>query len=561
MFEALETLFSAEDTDQTMALLILLFVSFAIGALIWAFLMHFPSQVKLKKELGRTKENNSVLDKENGEINERFTLQAAELKKSRTVLETALANSNRLNEKTTQLQAQLKTIQEQLELFQTQARNQKEANNVLLEQHQGYLEEITRLKTKIEQNRVHKNEFQLIVEEVEQEKAQLSNQAKNALIAEQTAIQNSTQLQQHIELLKIDLNSALEEKVTTKNEFQDLRMRVNLNDSDNTDLKTQIVALSRTKKTMEADIAALLEQLTPFLDAQTAKEKAEEEEEQMYLSLENMAKVHLAEADVFQKFEANVLIEDISLLEESLQKLHLIPDTTNEVQTEIDEETLEQINEALSLAEKALTKQGFYENMDPNTLLEFEEEDLDTLSERYMTAAAENIHQEISSDTLIEDAAVLEQNLSQINNTVTAEEEEEILFSEEEDKVFELAFETASIALEQEGLFQPINRATLLDDNTLLPSKNIDQTTAQLIATKLPVPQNDQKDNLRQIEGIGAFIEQRLNDLGIYTLTQIEALTVDVIQALTNTIGFAPETIERDNWVAQAKELLKNTPA
>ena len=178
-----------------------------------------------------------------------------------------------------------------------------------------------------------------------------------------------------------------------------------------------------------------------------------------------------------------------------------------------------------------------------------------------MTVAAENIHQEISSDTLIEDAAVLERNLSQINNTVTAEEEEEILFSEEEDKVFELAFETASIALEQEGLFQPINRATLLDDNTLLPSKNIDQTTAQLIATKLPVPQNDQKDNLRQIEGIGAFIEQRLNDLGIYTLTQIEALTVDVIQALTNTIGFAPETIERDNWVAQAKELLKNTPA
>jgi predicted flap endonuclease-1-like 5' DNA nuclease len=561
MFEALETLFSAEDTDQTMAIFILLFISFAIGALIWAFLMHFPSQIKLKKELNRTKENNSVLDKENSEINERFTLQAAELKKSRTVLETALANSNRLNEKTTQLQTQLKTTQEQLELFQTQARNQKEANKVLLEQHQGYLEEITRLKNKIEQDRIHKNEFQLIVEEVEQEKLQLSNKAQNALIAEQTAIQNSTQLQQHIELLKIDLNSALEEKITTKNEFQDLRMRVNLNDSDNTDLKTQIVDLSRTKKTMEADIAALLEQLTPFLDAQTAKEKAAEEEEQMYIRLENMAKIHLEEAATFQVFENTEFIEDINLLEESLKNLQLIPDVTPEAQIEIDEETLEQMQQAMALAEQALTKSGFYEHIEPNTLVAFEEEDLDTLAERYMSDAAANIHQELFSDSLTDDEAVLEDNLNKITNTPLATEEEPIQFSDEENKSFELAFETASIALEQEGLFQPINKATLLDDNSLLPSKNIDQTTAQLIATSLPVPQNHNKDNLRQIEGIGAFIEQRLNDLGIYTLTQIEALTVEAIQALTNTIGFAPETIERDNWVTQAKELLKNNPA
>jgi predicted flap endonuclease-1-like 5' DNA nuclease len=560
MFQALETLFSAEDTNQTMVLLLLLFVSFAIGALIWAFLMHFPSQVKLKKELSRTKENNSVLDKENGEINERFTLQAAELKKSTTALETALANGNRLNEKTTQLQAQLKTTQEQLELFQTQARNQKEANNVLLEQHQGYLQEITSLKNKIEQDRIHKNEFQLIVEEVEQEKIQLSNQIQNALIAEQTAIENSNQLQQHIELLKIDLNSALEEKITSKNDFQDLRMRVNLNDSDNNELKTQIVELSRTKKTMEADIAALLEQLTPFLDAQTAKEKAEVAEEQMYAALENMAKIHLEEADTFQVFENSELIENISLLEESLNKLQLIPDATPEVQTEIDEETLAQIQHAMTLAEQALSKRGFYENIEPNTLLDFEEEDLDTLVERYMIDAAANMDQELEDDSFADDEAELEQNLSQMNN-IPPSTEEEIQFSEEENKNFDLAFETASIALEQEGLFQPINKAALLDDNTLLPSKNIDQTTARLITQNLPAPSNHQKDNLRQIEGIGAFIEQRLNDLGIYTFAQIEGLTTEIIQALTNTIGFAPETIERDNWVSQAKELLKNISA
>ncbi len=65
-----------------------------------------------------------------------------------------------------------------------------------------------------------------------------------------------------------------------------------------------------------------------------------------------------------------------------------------------------------------------------------------------------------------------------------------------------------------------------------------------------------QSDDLTKLNGIGPYIEQRLNEIGIYNFDQISRLTPDDIQKITELIDFFPGRIERDNWVSQAYSLL-----
>ncbi|MEZ4779278.1 MAG: hypothetical protein R2786_07855 [Flavobacteriaceae bacterium] len=63
------------------------------------------------------------------------------------------------------------------------------------------------------------------------------------------------------------------------------------------------------------------------------------------------------------------------------------------------------------------------------------------------------------------------------------------------------------------------------------------------------------KDDLTQINGIGPYIEQRLNEIGIYNYDQISRFQEEDIRILTELIDFFPGRIERDNWIAQAASL------
>ena len=67
----------------------------------------------------------------------------------------------------------------------------------------------------------------------------------------------------------------------------------------------------------------------------------------------------------------------------------------------------------------------------------------------------------------------------------------------------------------------------------------------------------DNKDDLKKIKGIGPFIEQKLNALGIYTFQQISNFTPEDETSVTKAIEFFPGRIQRDNWAAQAKDWAK----
>ena len=65
----------------------------------------------------------------------------------------------------------------------------------------------------------------------------------------------------------------------------------------------------------------------------------------------------------------------------------------------------------------------------------------------------------------------------------------------------------------------------------------------------------ENKDDLKNIKGIGPFLEQKLNALGIYTYEQISNMTPDLEDQVNEAIEFFPGRIKRDNWVKQAKDL------
>lgn len=66
-----------------------------------------------------------------------------------------------------------------------------------------------------------------------------------------------------------------------------------------------------------------------------------------------------------------------------------------------------------------------------------------------------------------------------------------------------------------------------------------------------------EKDDLTKINGIGDFIEKKLNSIGVYNYEQLSKISKDEIEAITELIEFFPGRILRDKWKDQAKELLK----
>ena len=66
------------------------------------------------------------------------------------------------------------------------------------------------------------------------------------------------------------------------------------------------------------------------------------------------------------------------------------------------------------------------------------------------------------------------------------------------------------------------------------------------------------RDDLKVIKGIGPFIAEKLNALGIYTFDQVGNMTPKIEEQVNQAIEFFSGRIKRDEWAKQAKELAKN---
>lgn len=94
---------------------------------------------------------------------------------------------------------------------------------------------------------------------------------------------------------------------------------------------------------------------------------------------------------------------------------------------------------------------------------------------------------------------------------------------------------------------------------------NKDEALSQLLQRKhlldyksFGTATKEERDDLKMISGIGPLIEERLHTLDIFTFRQISKFTPRDIETIDDTIIYFSGRIEKDEWVAQARELLKS---
>jgi len=78
--------------------------------------------------------------------------------------------------------------------------------------------------------------------------------------------------------------------------------------------------------------------------------------------------------------------------------------------------------------------------------------------------------------------------------------------------------------------------------------------------TKLGTPGAGHKDDLKVVNGIGPKMEGILNGFGITTWEQLAAFSKADVEKVNDAIETFPGRIERDEWVPQAKDLVKRFP-
>lgn len=81
--------------------------------------------------------------------------------------------------------------------------------------------------------------------------------------------------------------------------------------------------------------------------------------------------------------------------------------------------------------------------------------------------------------------------------------------------------------------------------------------TGEINFSRIGLASAIEADDLKEIVGIGPFLERKLHAIDIYTFRQIANFTQEDIDKVNDIIEFFPGRIERDRWVSQAAELAK----
>jgi predicted flap endonuclease-1-like 5' DNA nuclease/archaellum component FlaF (FlaF/FlaG flagellin family) len=87
--------------------------------------------------------------------------------------------------------------------------------------------------------------------------------------------------------------------------------------------------------------------------------------------------------------------------------------------------------------------------------------------------------------------------------------------------------------------------------------KRISDRKATFYYDRIGIAKKEEADDLTVISGIGGWIKEKLNVLDIYTFRQISNFTKEDVQAVTEAIEYFPGRIERDEWILQARDLVR----
>lgn len=354
---------------------------------------------------------------------------------------------------------------------------------------------------KSEREKLHfKGQWEKLQEQHALQEADLKK--SNLELADKTTLLEGAEAEKRT--LNSRLNATLVDLDKSKEEFQEASSRME-------DLNDQILGLRTKNAQLNSDVGNKeYEQQLADLASENTLLKG---------SIDELK----ANAGATGTTEATLLISQLEAENEKLKNQIATSSSTSEPSEEIEAYTaeitqLEAGNEAL--------------NNSMHTLLS-ENEDLQANADTLIQYEAGNEILNATITELLEKNEALEQALaSQSNNQI------EWAFNEDE-------------------------AAASIEDTEELDVEAARTKFKAAIGDQIAKASIEERDDLKQINGIGPFIEEKLNDLGIYTFEQISQLDEEMILTLTSAIEFFPGRIDRDDWVGQADRLFYtkgNTP-
>lgn len=95
--------------------------------------------------------------------------------------------------------------------------------------------------------------------------------------------------------------------------------------------------------------------------------------------------------------------------------------------------------------------------------------------------------------------------------------------------------------------------ATPADERETVVLNRIAARASELDFDRIGRAVASEADDLKDIIGVGPFVERKLHSLGIYTFRQVANFSKEDVHNVNEIIEFFPGRIERDNWVGQSK--------
>ena len=129
----------------------------------------------------------------------------------------------------------------------------------------------------------------------------------------------------------------------------------------------------------------------------------------------------------------------------------------------------------------------------------------------------------------------------------------ETLFTEIKPEIIKMVKETQEQLIEEQiPTPKEIQTSKTVPEKTRTSYITYTKTKPELNFENFGIANSNEKSDLTKINGIGPYIEERLNEIGIYNFDQISKFTFEDIRTITELIDFFPGRIERDDWVGQA---------
>ncbi|PSR15102.1 MAG: hypothetical protein DA408_14880 [Bacteroidetes bacterium] len=102
---------------------------------------------------------------------------------------------------------------------------------------------------------------------------------------------------------------------------------------------------------------------------------------------------------------------------------------------------------------------------------------------------------------------------------------------------------------------------TQVQENDVTGESDVQLQAGKTVLYEKIIVDDRERDDLTQIEGIGEFLAKKLNENGVFTYRDVASWTPDQVDAMTESIGYIPGRIEKDQWVAQAAALAAQSAA